>query len=202
MVYIAKLARRLALLRSDASDVHFAGMFALLLLAACAAGEPTSLDSGNLPDESKALFVSPRLMILEGTQGVRFAAYESLIPGSAEVTAIEWTTTGGSVGADGAYASGGLGEFKVIGKKKGWTNKPVEDTAVVIVVPPQPTVIGLEVTPTDESAPAGTMVQFSALGWMSDSSQVAIGVTWTATGGVIDAGGMYKPVETCVATTL
>ncbi|MGH2670351.1 MAG: hypothetical protein ACRDH5_14750, partial [bacterium] len=40
------------------------------------------------------------------------------------------------------------------------------------------------------------MVQFTALGWMSDSSQVAIGVTWTATGGVIDAGGMYKAGNT------
>jgi hypothetical protein len=171
-------------------------MSSLLLLAACAAGEPTALDSGPLTDETKTLFVSPKLMMLEGSQSVRFAAHESLIPGSAEVTSIEWTTTGGTVGADGAYTPAGFGEFKVIGKKKGWTNKPPTDTAVVIVVPPQPEVIGLDVTPTDESAQAGTMVQFTAMGWMSDSSQVVIGATWTATGGVIDAGGMYKAGST------
>jgi hypothetical protein len=190
MVYIAKLARRLALLRAD---IHFGGMVSLLLLAACAAGEPTSsVNSGSLPDEAKALFVSPRLITLEGSQGVRFTAYESLIPGTAEVTAIEWTASGGNVGPDGSYTVGGEGEFKVIGKKKGWSNRPPADTATVIVVAPQPTVIGVAVEPDSQSAPAGTMVQFSALGWMSDSSQVAIGVTWTATGGVIDAGGMYK----------
>jgi hypothetical protein len=192
MFYIAKLARRLARLRLGEAGVHFGTLTTLLVLTACAAGEPTSVDSNNTLTETKTLFISPRLITLEGSQGIRFAAYESLIPGSAEVTAIEWTASGGSVGADGAYSSSGVGEFKVIGKRKGWANKPPEDTATVIVVPPQPEVIGLEVTPTNESAPAGTMVQFTALGWMSDSTQVPVGVTWTATGGVIDAGGMYK----------
>jgi hypothetical protein len=196
MFYIAKLARRLARLRLGEAGVHFGSMVTLLFLAACAAGEPTSTNTTGLPDETKSLFVSPRLITLEGSQGVRFAAYESMIPGSAEVTSIEWTTTGGSVGVDGAYSSGGLGEFKVIGKRKGWANKPPEDTATVIVVPPQPTVIGLEVLPTDSSVSAGSLVQFEAMGFLSDSSRVAVGVNWTATGGVIDVGGLYKAGST------
>jgi hypothetical protein len=194
MFYIAKLARRLAQSRRG---VHFGTMLALLLITACAAGEPTSMDSASAPDDSERVVVSPRLMTLEGNQSVRFAAYGSYLPGSSELTAIEWTATGGSIGTDGSYTSGGEGEFKVIGKKKGWANRaPPTDTAVVIVVPPQPTVIGLDVTPTDESTPAGTMVQFRALGWLSDSSQVAVGVSWTATGGVIDVGGLYKAGST------
>jgi hypothetical protein len=40
------------------------------------------------------------------------------------------------------------------------------------------------------------MVQFTAMGWLSDSTQVPVGVSWTATGGVIDAGGMYKAGNT------
>ena len=107
MAYIAKLARRLSLLRPDALGVHSGGMVSLLLLAACAAGTPTaSADNGNVPDETKTLFVAPRFITLEGAQAVRFAAYESLIPGSAEVTAIEWTATGGAVAADGSYTPG------------------------------------------------------------------------------------------------
>ena len=116
MFYIAKLARRLAQSRRG---VHFGTMLALLLITACAAGEPTSMDSASTPDDSERVVVSPRPMTLEGNQSVRFAAYDSYVPGSAELTAIEWTATGGSIGTDGSYTSGGEGEFKVIGKKKG-----------------------------------------------------------------------------------
>jgi hypothetical protein len=210
MVYIAKLARRLALLRAD---IHFGGMVSLLLLAACAAGEPTSsVNSGNLPDEAKSLFVSPRMITLEGSQRVRFAAYESLLPGSDEVTAIEWTATGGSVGADGSYTpgeisrgglnedgyytAGGLSEFKVIGKKKGWANRPPEDTAVVIIVEPQPTLTSLEISPSGKSAPSGSVIQFVATGLLTDSTTTPVGVTWTASGGTIDVGGLYKAGNT------
>ena len=213
MLYIAKLARRLAQLRPAKSDVHFGGMVALLLLAACAAGEPTSsADTGNLPEEAKTLFISPRLMTIEGSQSVRFAAFESLIPGSAEVTAIEWTATGGSVGGDGSYTPGeisrgsvgpdgeympgGISEFKVIGKKRGWANKPPTDTAVVIIVEPQPTLVSVTISPSGKSASSGSVVQFTATGWRSDSTSAPIGVTWTATGGTIDLGGLYKAGNT------
>jgi hypothetical protein len=213
MFYIAKLARRLARLRLGEAGVHFGTMITLLLLAACAAGEPTSAsNAGSLPDEAKTLFISPRLMTLEGAQSLRFAAFESLLPGSAEVTAIEWTTSGGSVAedgsytpgaisggsinADGYYVPGGMSEFRVIGKKRGWANKPPEDTAVVVIVEPQPTLISLTISPSDKSAPAGSLVQFTATGLLSDSTTTPIGVSWTATGGTIDVGGLYKAGST------
>jgi hypothetical protein len=213
MFYIAKLARRLARLRLGVTRIHFVGMMSLLLLTACAAGAPTSsTDSGSLPDEAKTLFISPKLMTLEGSQSVRFAAFESLLPGSDEATAIEWTATGGSVGLDGSYTPGelstgsvgpdgyyipgGLSEFKVVGKKKGWANKPPTDTAVVLIVAPQPTLVSLSISPSDKSAPSGSLVQFTATGWLSDSTSAAVGVTWTATGGTIDVGGLYKAGNT------
>jgi hypothetical protein len=151
-------------------------------------------------------------MTVEGSQAVRFAAYESLTPGSEEVTAIEWTATGGSIGTDGSYTPGevaggsvgpdgsytpgGLSEFKVIGKRKGWANRAPEDTATVIIVEPQPTLISLTISPSDKSAPGGSLVQFTAVGLLSDSTSAPIGVTWAATGGSIDAGGLYKAGNT------
>jgi hypothetical protein len=206
MFYIAKLARRLARLRAH---VDFVGMISILLLAACSAGAPTSLtNNDSVPEESKALYIAPRLMTLEGSQSVRFAAFESLLPGSDEATSVEWTATGGtvtedgsytpgpipggSVSPDGYYSPGGITDFRVIGKKKGWANKAPQDTAVVIVVPPQPTVIDISLSPTNKSAPGGSLVQFSATGLLSDSTTTAVGVTWSATGGTIDVGGLYK----------
>jgi hypothetical protein len=193
MFYIAKLARRLARLRLGEAGVHLGSMITLLLLAACAAGEPTSglNSSSGQASEDGPVIVAPRSVLLEDHQSVRFLAYESLLPGSSEITAIEWTATGGSIGTDGSYTPGPVGEFKVIGKKKGWANRPPSDTASVIVVPPQPEVIAVYATPEDASVPGYGRVQFEALGQLSDGTAAPVGVSWSATGGSIDAGGLY-----------
>jgi hypothetical protein len=189
MAYIAKLARRLA----QNGPAYLSTMLIALLVAACAAGEPTSglSSSTGQPSEDGAVIVAPRSILLEDHQSVRFLAYESLLPGSSEITAIEWTATGGSIGTDGSYTPGPVGEFKVIGKKKGWSNRPPSDTASVVVVPPQPEVITVYVTPENASVPAYGRVQLEAIGQLSDGTAAPVGVSWSATGGSIDAGGLY-----------
>lgn len=170
---------------------HAPAILLLGLVAACAAGEPTGVTSVVMgDDDGVGVLISPRNVTLEHSQPIHFAAYESALPGSSLVTAIEWTATGGSIGTDGSYSASGSGEFRVIGKRRGNPhNRP--DTSVVVVVPPQPTVTGVEVTPSNPSLLRGTQGYFSATGSLSDGSMVPIGVTWTATGGTIDAGGMY-----------
>jgi hypothetical protein len=189
MAYIAKLARRLA----QNGPAYLSGMVSALLLAACAAGEPVSgVPSDNDLQTTETIVVAPRTVLLEPSQQVRFFAYESLLPGSDEVTAIEWTATGGAIGTDGGYLAGNTGDFRVVGKRKGWNRlNPPADTATVIVTAPQPTVVALEVSPTTAKVAAGGRLQYSAMGFLSDSTEVPVGVTWSATGGSIDAGGMF-----------
>jgi hypothetical protein len=190
MTFTFKLARRLARLRS---------VPALLVpvLAACAAGEPTSISS-DVPTDPTAdgpVALSPREVTLEGTQHVLFRAFESLIPGSSQVTSIEWTATGGMIAGDGSYTPTATGAFKVVGRRKGNPNNP-PDTAIVVVVPPQPTVVGLILNPTTATVGGGLQQQFTVVGRLSDGTEVPVGVTWATNGGTIDEGGLYTATRT------
>jgi hypothetical protein len=185
MTYTFKLARRLARLR------HGAAVLLPILAAACAAGEPTPPDTTSTDTgDNGQVALNPREVTLEGSQGVLFRAFESLIPGSGQVTSIEWTTTGGSIQSNGSYAPSSAGAFKVVGRRRGNPHN-TPDTSVVVVVPPQPTVVAVELTPSTATVGGGLQQQFTAVGRQSDGIEVLIGVTWTATGGTIDAGGLY-----------
>ncbi len=194
MTYTYKLARRLARLRPQALSL----LAPLILLAGCAAGEPTSANSSiDDGDTGGPVVLNPRSVVLETTQGVVFRAFDSPLPGSAEITSIEWTASGGSIGSDGSFSAAETGEFKVIGKRRR-TGNPHDrpDTSVVIVVPPQPSLEGLTVTPETATVGGGLQQLFTAVGRLTDGDLVSVGVTWTATGGSIDAGGLYTAGNT------
>lgn len=187
MTHAHKLARSLALVRQLLA--HF-GMFpVLLLMAACSAGVPTGVDSALNPADAQVV-VNPRSLILEANQSSVFKAYATGVPGDSLVTSIEWTATGGNISLNGTYSSPSTGDFKVVGKRHG-PNRTTSDTATVTVVPPQPSITAVVVSPSPAAVTAKTQQTFSAIGKLSDGSTVPIGVTWTATGGSIDAGGIY-----------
>jgi hypothetical protein len=170
----------------------------VLLLAACAAGDPidpakdpTATDSGT----DGPVAVSPRQVTLEGKQGVLFQAFESLIPGSNQVTSIEWTATGGTIDAQGSYTPNTTGAFKIVGRRKGNKKNP-PDTSIVVVVPPQPALVALSLTPKTATVGGGLQQQFAVVGRRSDGTEVPVGVNWTASGGTIDAGGLYTAGRT------
>jgi len=190
MTFTHKLARRLALLRSGP-------VLLLPILAACAAGEPFTPpdNSSSDPSGDGPVALSPREVTLEGKQGLLFRAFESLIPGSSQVTSVEWTATGGSITGDGSYTPTSTGAFRVVGRRKGNPHNP-PDTSIVVVVPPQPTLVALDLTPSSATVGAGLQQQFTVMGVQSDGAEVPIGVTWTATGGTIDAGGLYTAGNT------
>ncbi len=192
MTFTHRLARRLARLRRGSACLI------PLLVAACAAGEPTTISStDNSLDNGTdgPIAISPRQVTLEGTQGVLFRAFESLIPGSSQVTSIEWTASGGTIDPNGNYSSTSTGAFKVVGRRKGNPHNP-PDTSIVVVVPPQPTLIAVEITPSTATVGGGLQQQFSVFGRLSDGREVPVGVTWTATGGTIDASGLYTAGRT------
>jgi hypothetical protein len=192
MFYIAKLARRLARLRL--SLTAFPMLSLLCLVVACAAGEPTGISTESTPALPDApVVVSPRVMTIEGTQQVLFRAYEADL--TTQVTSIEWTASGGSIAGDGTYSSSTTGDFRVVGKRVGNPHN-LPDTSAVKVVAVQTTLAGVVVSPSGASVIGGQQQQYTAAGLMSDGSTVAIGVTWSATGGTIDVGGLFMAGNT------
>lgn len=192
MTYTFKLSRRLAVLRASVV------LPTVALCLSCSAGEPTAVsEAGLLPD--LPVTVAPRRVTLEPTQQALFLAYNrGGTAADSQVTSIEWTATGGSISSSGLFSSTDVtGEYRVVGKRRGVKGKPpVSDTAVIIIVPPQPDLVGITLTPATVSLPSGTQQTFKATGRLSDGSSVDIGVNWSATGGSIDAGGTYTAGST------
>jgi hypothetical protein len=191
MTYTFKLARRLARLRDSVM------IASLALAAACSAGEPTSVADTNTPPTSLAVAVAPRRVTLEPSQQARFQAYtKGSTASDSLLAAIEWTATGGTIGSDGLFISpADVGEYRVIGHRRGGQggqqSGQLSDSAVVVIVPPQPNLASITLAPSPASVPSQKQLTFSAKGVLSDGSTADIGVEWSATGGSIDAGGTF-----------
>ncbi len=195
MTYTFKLSRRLAVSRARAA------LAVGVVLTACTgdATGPESFGPGVTTFPS-SFRVVPGTVTVETNQPVRFRGETG--KGDVFAAPLQWKASGGSIDEDGYFTAAAPGTYKVVGRARG-RQKP--DTSVVVVVPPQPDLVEVEVSPTALSLVAGTSQAFAAIGRLSDSSTATIGVTWAATGGTVDAAGLYKPASAgtyrVVATT-
>jgi hypothetical protein len=183
MTYTFKLARRLAMSR-DLTMVT-----ALILLAACAGDttgpEPTSTTINTVSDAGVRLV--PRTVTIETNQRIRFRG--TSLRGRDLVTGLAWSATGGAtITTNGIFSASTAGTYKVVGRGRG-RNK--SDTSTVVVVPPPTDLVGIEASPDSVALAAGASHTFTALGLLADGTTTSVGVTWTATGGAIDAGGVF-----------
>ena len=181
MTYTFKLSRRLAVSRARAALAIGA------VLTACTndATGPDAPGSG-LPFNPTSFRVVPATVTVETNQPIRFRGATSA--GGYVGTALQWHASGGSIDADGNFTAEMPGTYKVVGRTRG-RQKP--DTSVVVVVPPQPDLSDIEVAPDPVALSAGASHSFSAKGRLADGSAVAVGVSWSATGGTIDPAGAY-----------
>jgi parallel beta-helix repeat protein len=190
MTYTFKLSRRVALSRSW-------GMLLLLtLITACANDLQESSDPsapiGELAEGD--VVVTPNNVIIEIGQLVQLTARQSIRRGGRfdqrdETTVmVEWTASGGTISADGQFSAAEAGSFKVVGKGRG---RRKTDTSTVVVVPPPEDIVGVTVAPDTAQLETGATRTFIAKAILRDRSLADLGVTWLATGGTIDAGGVY-----------
>ncbi len=200
MTYTFKLARRLAVSR------RFCMLPVLVVLAACT-GENTTAPDGTSsettagPDGSTrsptavAVQVNPSSVTVETNQLIQFRAHGRNNAGDSVGAAITWSASGGTILPDGRFSSPGIGTFTVVATSH-VRGQLQEDTSVVQVVRRQPLLASLDITPGSTSLTPGLSQTFAAIGRLSNGSPVPIGVTWSSTGGSIDAGGAYVAGDT------
>ena len=188
MTYTFKLARRLAVSRDFA-------MLAMLALVAACNGDSTTGPDGteSTPSRAAVLSVFPSTVTAETHQSVRFRGRTRKLQRDFITSAITWSSTGGNITADGTFSSTTAGTFKVVGRGRGWKQS---DTAVVIVVPPTNGVVSIAVAPETVTLSPGASHSFAATGYLGDGSTATVGVNWTASGGDIDAAGVYTANST------
>jgi hypothetical protein len=182
MTYTFKLSRRLAVSRARAT------LAIGVVLTACSndATGPDAPASG-APYTPTSFRVVPATVTIETNQPIRFRGATSA--GHTFRSALLWHASGGSIDADGNFTASAPGTYKVVGRARG-RQRP--DTSVVVVVPPQPDLAAIYVAPDPVALEPGTSYAFSASGRLADGSTAPVGVTWSATGGSIDAAGVYK----------
>lgn len=189
MTYKHKLARRLALSRKLGMLTAFA------LLVACAgdttapeaAADPSAPSGPTSPDTPLGFRVLPSAVTVEVDQRIRFRGEIRHGRDGLHRATLRWEATGGTITPDGTYSASRTGTYKVIGRSR--LHRP--DTSVVIVVPRQPRVERVRVTPRTPELYSGRKRTFTAVGKLRDGTSTAIRVNWSATGGTISPGGVY-----------
>ena len=191
MTYTYKLARRIALLRDRAL------WSSLALAAACGGTDLTETDPGSPPSQapSAALVVIPQTVTIETNQTVSFAARDRFRRDVAGT--VQWAVSGGRISHDGAFTSSEPGTFMLVGRIQGVREQfPRAGTARVRVVPAQTKLATIRVSPENVRLPPGGEQAFEVSGYLPfrgiyGTFGVPIGVTWTATGGRVDASGLF-----------
>jgi hypothetical protein len=187
MTYTHKLARRLAISRKLGVSTVFA------LLAACAGDStapeaPTDPSAPSAPASPSGFRVLPSAVTLEVDQSVRFRGELRTSRTGLRMPPMRWEATGGTITGDGTFSASRPGTYRVIGRSR--IHRP--DTSVVVVVPRQPKVERLRVTPRTPELVAGGKRTFTAVGRLPDGTNTAIRVNWSATGGTISQAGVYE----------
>jgi hypothetical protein len=125
-------------------------------------------------------------------------AYATRSDGSESPAGVQWTATGGSIGINGTYTAGDLpGQYQVVVNLQGLDGQTYSDTARMAIASGTGTLTEISVTPRQAVIPAGDPLQFSASGNWSDGTSAVPQMSWSATGGSIDAAGLYTaPLST------
>jgi hypothetical protein len=193
MTYTHKLARRLAISRK-------LGMLAAFALLAACAGDTTSPEaplgpsapSAPTPSAPFGFRVLPVSVTVEVHQSVRFRGELRVARAGLRLPPIRWEATGGTITTDGTFSAARPGTYQIIGRSR--IQRP--DTSMVVVVPRQPKVERVRVTPRTPELAVGRKRTFTAVGHLPDGTHTAIRVNWSATGGGISEAGVYVAGDT------
>ncbi|MGH7656882.1 MAG: hypothetical protein ACREL6_01520, partial [Gemmatimonadales bacterium] len=161
-----------------------------LVLAGCIADERQQ-DPGLDPSAGvTSVVLSPSSVNIVANQVVQFESYGITMAGDSVTVVLDWEANGGAVGPSGTFSASLGGTYMVIGRGA-WDPFPA-DTVMVNVTTVPLSLSHILITPEAPIiAPGGTR-PFLADGVYSDSSIRPVNVSWTGTGGTIDAGGNYS----------
>ncbi|HLF07360.1 MAG TPA: M28 family peptidase, partial [Thermoplasmata archaeon] len=151
------------------------------IAAVATMAEPTGKYGSGAVDNIK---VTPPSASITVGQTQQFSATAFDANGNPVGATFAWAASGGSVNTAGLYSTTAPGTFTVYANASGKTG-----TATVTVA--ASTLAKIDVTPVTATVKAGATAQFTAKGTDNVGNPVPITPTWAATGGTVDATGMF-----------
>lgn len=181
------------------TSVIAAGIILLAYLAgACDAAGPLGTD---LPEQAPSVVpvtisISPDGAVLAPGEFVRFTAKLTDASGDPVQGSVEWETDAGTITSDGLLkAERGPRRGKVVAKHRenGPSKKDISDTTWVEIsaTPADPLPTSIIVSPESVGLAPGDSVRFSFALFDADGGSLTGSAGWSATGGTIDAGGLF-----------
>ena len=132
------------------------------------------------------ILISPDSISVDAGQSVQFQAVGQTAGGSSRPVSVTWSATGGTIDANGVYTADATpGTFTVTATldhpSLSSSSRVKNRGALKQII----------LSPATGSVAAGGHFKFSAYGKMANGDSVAVTATYTASGGTIDASGMY-----------
>ncbi len=147
------------------------------------------------PVTLSTLAITPATVSLQTGGSQQFAINALWSDGGTTQPPVSYSATGGTVDGNGLFVAGGTpGSFRVIVAHNGGT---LRDTATITIqAPPPVTLTNLVIIPGSASLQTGATQQFAVAGTWSDGSTTPPSVTYSATGGTVNASGVYTAGST------
>jgi hypothetical protein len=135
------------------------------------------------------IVVNPGAVSLHAGGAQQFYVQGVWTGGGTAVPAVTWSASGGSITAGGRFVAGPTaGTHHVIAHEPA---TGIADTAFVTVLPPAPVLTAIAVQPDPAILQPGAAQVFTVTGIWTNGGSGAPAVTWSATGGTINGGGVY-----------
>lgn len=136
------------------------------------------------------VIVTPDGSTVQAGATLQFQSRTVMTDGDTTNASVTWSATGGTITSGGLFTAGQTaGAFRVSARA---ANGVADSVTVNVAVPgTNPTLVAVVVTPATASVAAGATAQFTAAGRLSNGASQPVSVTWSATGGVVSASGLY-----------
>lgn len=162
----------------------------LALLTACATGEltdpPATGEVLTHPNVGSEMLVLPDTIVTGINQPLLLTLFGPARADSPRTTVV-WSATGGEITSSGLFTSAAAGSYKI---RRWRPRRNRSDTTVVVVTPSH--LERVHLTPDSIQIASQQEATFTARGHFSDSTSGMVAATWSATGGTVDAAGVYR----------
>jgi len=164
---------------------------ALVIASLAVHGCSPDLKGGAQIDPGAAIatvVITPTSITIPQGTTILFAYYALTVAGDSVAPRLDWVADGGILGPDGEYTATAPGTFRVTGLTH---QAPHIGDTVTVVVTPFVSADSVVVAPGLITLLPGAVQVFTATAYNSNGTATPQTVTWSATGGTIDASGSY-----------